>query len=230
MSAAITETIDFMRMVMSVHNSISEKDLEEAFKDDPEFGMRLLYEEYQEIILRYIKMHAWGLQFADCLEVFQQTMIEFWNKTQSPNFDHQKPLALIFWIAKCRSRDMLRRKKHRANPDTDAILEYVGKDYAASDIGYKLRYPDQVDWDEFRQNLHEVIAELPERQLIVARVFVDNYEDFRKRDTYQPLATLVSNVTGKQESVVAVKSAWLEAKQKIVKEMTRRGFNFLEAE
>ena len=90
-------------------------------------------------------------------------MLELWMKAQLPDFDHRKPMALVNEIANCRIRDTLRRKKHRANPETDAILDYVGKDFAVSDIGNNLRYPDKVDWDEFRQHLHEVIAELPGR-------------------------------------------------------------------
>lgn len=215
---------------MTAQNPVSEQDLEEAFRDDPDFGIRLLYEDYREQILRYIKKHGWGLQLADWLDVFQKTMFETWEKSKLPDFDYHRPLALVQEIALCRIRDELRRKKHRANPDTDAILDHVARDFAGSELGVALRYPDNVVWEEFRQNLHEVIAALPERQLIVARVFVDNYEDFRERDTYAPLAELVNKVTGKPESVVAVKNAWLEAKQKIVREMTRRGFNFLEAE
>lgn len=215
---------------MTARNPVTEQELEDVFKDDPDFGIRVLHEDFSEVILRYIKKHAWGLQLADWMDIYQQTMLELLRRAREPGFDHRKPLALVFCIVKRRARDMLRRKKHRANPDTDAILEYVAKDYSESDIGIKLRYPDHVVWEEFRQNLYEVIAALPERQRIVARVFVDNYEDFRERDTYAPLAELVGGITGKPESVVAVKNAWLEAKQKIVKEMTRRGFNFLEAE
>lgn len=216
---------------MTAHSRTPEEDLEEAFEEDPEFGIRLLYADYKEVILRFIKREGFGLQIADCLDVFQQTMLEFWQKAQLPDFHHRKLLALVFQIAKCRTVDRLRRKKHRVNSDTDAILEHVANDFAGSVRGHKLRYPDEmVEWGEFRQNLHEVIAELPGRQLIVARVFVDNYEDFRERDTYVPLAELVEKITGKVESVVAVKNVWLEAKKKIVSEMTRRGFTFLEAE
>lgn len=215
---------------MAAHNPVSEEDLEKSFREDPAVGIRLLWDNYSDVILRYIKSEGWGLQDADRLDVLQQTFLELWQKTQSPAFDIRRVLAIVFQIAKCRVRDTLRRMKHRANSDTDAILGYVAKDYASSDIGQKLRRPDKVDWAEFRQHLHEVIAALPGRQLIVARIFVDNYEDFRERDTYGPLAELVSAVTGKPETVAAVKNVWLEAKQKIVKEMTRRGFNFLEAE
>ena len=215
---------------MTARNAVTEKELEEVFKDDPDFGIRVLHEDFREVILAYIKKHAWGLQLADWMDIYQKTMLQLIQRSREPHFDHRRPLALVFRIVKCRARDTLRRKKHRANPDNDAILNYVGKDFSESDIGIKLRYPDRVVWQEFRQNLYEVIAALPERQRIVARAFVDNYEDFRERDTYTLLAELVSKITGKPETVVAVKNAWLEAKQKIVKEMTRRGFNFLEAE
>lgn len=215
---------------MTAHNPVSEQDLEEAFKEDPDFGIRLLYEDYKEVILRYIKKQGRGLQLADWLDVFQQTMLEFWKKARSPDFDHRKPLALVFQIAQFRTWDALRRRKHMPNSDPDAILQHVAKDFRESEIGIQLQFPDGVDWEAFRQNLHEVIADLPEKQKIVARAYVDNYEHFRERDTYAPLADFVGNVTGKKESLVAVKSAWHEAKKKIVKDMARRGFKFIDTE
>jgi hypothetical protein len=157
-------------------------------------------------------------------------MLELIEVARAPGFDPHKPLALVFTIAHRRVKDKLRRMKHRPNADPDAILEYVGKDYAGSDFGFKWKYADNLHWKDFEQALREVIATLPGKQLIVARVFVDNYETFRERDTYGPLAELVSEVTGEQETVAAVKSAWHEAKQKIVRELTRRGFDIFESE
>jgi len=215
---------------MAAHNPVSEEELEAAFEDDPDFGVEALFEDYREVIFRYIKKHGWGLQHADWLDVLQQTMLELTEKARAPSFDHHKPLSLVFTIAGRRIKDKLRRMKHRANSDPDAILEYVAKDYNGSEFGMKWKYAENLHWEDFQQALHEVIATLPGKQLIVARVFVDNYENFRERDTYAPLAELVSRVTGEQETVAGVKSAWHEAKQKIVRELTRRGFNFFETE
>lgn len=215
---------------MTAHNPLSEEDLEVAFEENPDFGIEALFEDYREIIFRYIKKHGWGLQRADWLDVLQDTMLQMLEKARAPGFDHHKPLALAFTIANCRIQDRLRRMKLRANTDPDAILEYVARDFAGSEFGMKWKYADNLHWEDFKQALHEVIAALPGKQLIVARVFVDNYEHFRERDTYGPLAELVSQVTGEQETVAGVKSAWYEAKQKIVKELTRRGFNIFEAE
>jgi DNA-directed RNA polymerase specialized sigma24 family protein len=216
--------------LVTAHNPVSEEELEAAFEDDPDFGVEALFEDYREVVFRYIKKHGWGLQRADWLDILQQTMLELIEKARAPGFDHRKPLSLVFTIASRRIKDKLRRMKHRANPDPDAILEYVANDYGGSEFGLKWKYADNLHWEDFQQALHEVIATLPGKQLIVARVFVDNYEDFRERDTYGPLAELVSKVTGEQETVAGVKSAWHEAKQKIVREMTRRGFNIFEME
>jgi len=215
---------------MEAHNPVSEEELEQAFEGDPDFGVEALYKDYYEVIFRYIKKHGWGLQLADRLDVLQQTMLELIEVARAPGFDPHKPLALVFTIAQRRIKDKLRRNKHRPSADPDAILTHVAKDYAGSAFGIKWKFADNLHWEDFRQALHEVIATLPGKQLIVARVFVDNYETFRERDTYGPLAELVSRVTGEQETVAGVKSAWHEAKQKIVREMTRRGFNIFESE
>jgi len=215
---------------MAAHNPVSEKELEAVFKDDPEFGIEALFGDYRDVIFRYIKKHGWGLQHADWLDVLQKSMLELIIKVRAPGFDHRKPLALVFTIAQRRIKDKLRRAKHRPSSNPDAILNHVARDYAGSDFGLKWRYADDIHWDDFRRALHEIVATLPGKQLTVARVFVDNYEDFRERDTYAPLAMLVSRVTGEVETVAGVKSAWHEAKAKIVRELTRRGFNFCDTE
>lgn len=215
---------------MTTHNPLSEQDLEDAFKDDPEFGIRLLYEDYRETILRYIKSKARALQLADWLDIYQDTMKTLYEKTQEPGFDHRRPLALVFRIAQFKAIDAYRRKKIRANPDTDAIIDHVAEDFRDSKIGMEWRLLDSLEQAEFRQALDEIIPTLPERQRIAAQVFVNNYEDLRARNTYRPLAEEMSKVVCEEVSVVAAKSAWHEAKKKIVRELASRGFKFLETE
>ena len=64
----------------------------------------------------------------------------------------------------------------------------------------------------------------------MARCFVDHFEEFHERDTYKPLAEAVSAVTGKSESVAAVKSDWRYAREKIATALHRRGYSFIPAE
>src|SRR5437016_693691 len=64
----------------------------------------------------------------------------------------------------------------------------------------------------------------------VGRCFIDNYEDFRARDTYRPLAEAVSAITHVTESVAAVKSEWRYAREKIIAELNRRGYTYITVE
>ena len=40
----------------------------------------------------------------------------------------------------------------------------------------------------------------------------------------------MGEITGEVENVVTIKKLWQEAKKRLVKELTQRGFNFLETE
>ncbi len=46
---------------MTFSNSITGQELEQAFQDDPEFGLALLHSEFRDQIARYIKSKMWGL-------------------------------------------------------------------------------------------------------------------------------------------------------------------------
>ncbi len=213
---------------MTAQGKVSEEDLEEAFRADPKSGMQLLHEDRRDKIARCIKRCGCCLQPHEIKDLYQQTMLEMVQKTKTPDFDPERPLRLAQAIAKRRTVDYLRKQGHRANTNHDAILPHVAEDLGTSDLNLRWRYLDRMIQAEFRQAVEEEVAKLPEKQRIVAKAFVDNYEDLRQRDTYFPLARAVEAVTGKDENVAAVKSAWHEAKRKLVKELTRRGFHFLE--
>ena len=51
-----------------------------------------------------------------------------------------------------------------------------------------------------------------------------------EREIYAPLARMVGEITGDIENAVTIKKLWQEAKKRLVKDLTRRGFNFLKTE
>jgi hypothetical protein len=138
---------------------------------------------------------------------------------------------MVLAISKYKTFDILRERGHRVNLDEDAILAAVAADTRGSDLILQWRlhvFPAELR--ELREILIEFIATLPERQRIVAQCFVDNYEDFRERDTYQPLAAAVSAVTKITETVASVKSAWQAARVRIIAELQRRGYTYIKVE
>jgi hypothetical protein len=222
-------------LLMSASDPITEDELEEVFRDDPEFGLRLLYSDFREQIARYIKSNLWGLpagiKVEEVKEVFQETMLALVPFVRNPDFEWQKPLRIVYDIAQKKAVDALRRRKFRPKQDVDGAIDQVAKDLAGTNIGLEWRLQTQAEWKEFCAALHEgICTALTDKQVIVARCYVDNYEDFGEREIYAPLARLVSEITGNDENAVTIKKLWHEAKKRLVDYLRRKGFKFLEAE
>ena len=207
---------------------ITEEELEQAFRDDPEFGLALLHEDYRHQIGRYIKAKAWGLSHENIKDVYQETMVEMVKVTRSPGFDSNRVMRIVYDIAWKRAYDALRRRKFRPKQDVDGAIEQIAKDLSGTRIGLEWKLLDKVVWAEFRQALSEAVCKLPRKQQIVARCYVDHYEDFGEREIYAPLARIVGEITGEVENVVTIKKLWQEAKKRLVKEL--KEFNFLKTE
>jgi len=217
---------------MAATDPVTEADLESALCDDPDFAIELLHAEYQGQIIRYIKRVTWGLLAPDELMVaYQETMLALIEKVRQPGFDPSRPLRIVYTIAGNKGTDLLRGRKHRMNTNEDGFLVAVAADLKNTDLGFEWRLntgPAEVK--EFREILLEIIQTLPLRQRLVARCFVDNFEDFRERNTSKPLAEAVSAVTGNAESVAAVRSDWRFAREKIAAALVRRGYPFIPSE
>ncbi|MFO0979093.1 MAG: hypothetical protein U0996_21970 [Planctomycetaceae bacterium] len=220
---------------MASSNPISEQELEDAFRDDPDFAIRILHSEFRNQIARYIKSKLVGLppgQLPEAIkDVYQETMVALIPLVRSTEFDSSSPLRIVFTLAARKAVDYLRRRKYRPKQDIDGAIDQIAKDLASTRIGLRWRLLDQITWQEFRKALLEAVTTvLTPKQAIVARCFIDHYEDFRDHDVYVPLARLVGEITGEVENVVTVKKTWQDAKARLVEELTSKGFNFLATE
>jgi len=217
---------------MAATDPISEPELDEAFEQGSEFGIRYLDSECRERILRYIKRCGRGFfDYHDQVDVYQETLIAMHARAQKVDFDPCRSLRMVMTIARHKSFDLLRKRGHRINLNADAILDAVAADTKGSDIHSKWKlHVFPIEQRELREILLEFIATLPERQRVVAHCFINNYEDIRLRDTYRPLADAVGAITGSTESVAAVKSVWRVAREKIIAELRRRGYTYITVE
>lgn len=220
---------------MKATNAITDEELEEAFLEDPVFGIRLLHTDFRDPICRYISARLFGLApslRAEAIkEVYQDTMVALVELTKRSEFDWHKPLGIVFGIAFNLAATLLRRRKYVAKQDVDGAIEQIAQDLAGTKIGLEWKLQSRVDWDEFYCALLESIDRvLTPKQVVVVRCYIDNYEDFGERDIYAPLARLVAEITGKDENAMTIKKQWIEARQRMVDELSRRGFKFLEIE
>ncbi len=220
---------------MSANNPITEKELEEVFRDDPEDGMRFLYSEFRDQIARFIKSKLWGIpswkKAEEVKDIFQETMMALIPFVRDPNFDWRDPLKIVYNIANKKAIDAIRRWKHRGKENVDNAIDQIAKDLEGTNIGLEWKLQNKTEWKEFRiALLNAVNSVLTEKQMIVARCYVDNYEDFGERNIYAPLARFVGEITGKDENAVTIKKLWQEAKERLVKELSSKGFRFLKTE
>jgi DNA-directed RNA polymerase specialized sigma24 family protein len=224
-----------MELEMAASNPITEEELEEVFRDDPEFGLGLLCTDFRDQIARYIKSRLWGLpsgiRAEEIKDVFQETMLALVPFVRNQDFDWQQPLRIVYDVANKKAIDALRRRKFRPKQDVDGAIDQIARDLAGTNIGLEWRLQTQAEWKEFCAALRDAVGTvLTDKQAIVVRCYVDNYEDFGEREIYAPLARLVSEITGEDENAVTIKKHWHEAKKRLVRELARKGFNFLETE
>jgi len=217
---------------MAATDPVNETDLDDAFEQGAEFGVQYLHSEYRERVFRHIKWVGRGfLTEHDLQDVYQETLIGVLARARRAGFEPCRSLRMVLAIARNKAIDLLRQRGHKINLDEDAILDVVAADTKGTDIYSQWRlHVFAVEQRELREILLEFIATLPERQRIVAQCFIDNFEDFRQRDTYRPLADAVGAITGITESVAAVKNDWRYARGKIIAELQRRGYTFIKVE
>jgi DNA-directed RNA polymerase specialized sigma24 family protein len=212
----------------------SEASLDEALECSPEFGIRYLNgdTELREHVFRYIK--RWGrgfFRYEDLEDLFQLTLYAIYMRAKKPEFCPRKTLRMVLTIARNKSIDLLRKRGHRIKIDEDAILEAVAVDTKGSEMLMRWQlHVSHAEAKELREILIKFIPTLPERQRIVAQCFVDNFEEFRKRKTYEPLAAAVSAITKITECVADVKNDWRYAREKIIAELQGRGYTFITLE
>lgn len=210
--------------------AMSEEELEQAFLQDSEVALGLLHIEFRHQICRYIKSEGWSLQAADVRDIYQITMAEMVKVIRKPGFDGHKPLKIVYTIACNRTIDALRRKGHQPKTDVNGALKHIANDLKGTKTNLEWIALDTTKWATFRKELIEAIGTLPDKLQIVARAFVDNYETFREREIYIPLARAVFAVTKENENVATIKTQWHEAKKRIAKILTGKGFLFLDSE
>jgi len=217
-------------------NTTSEEDLEAAFLEDPEFGFRLLCADFGDAIARYISSRLWSVPRSKraiyVKEAYQETMLALAQLVKKPEQDWRKPLSLAMGIAFKKSADVIRKRvRYKVKQDVDGALERIAGDLDGTKIGLEWKLQSKIEWDEFYSALMRAVGSvLTDKQAIVARCYIDNYEDFGEREIYAPLSRLVSEITGNDENAMTIKKQWHEAKERLVDELIRKGFKFLNVE
>jgi len=207
----------------------SQKELEEALRESPRYFVEAVHEYYQRILMQYIKKHSWGvLDSHELRDAYQETMMAIWERVQKPDFDPDRPLRMVYRIARNIAVTMRRKKMRcKVNADQEVVANAVAGDLTGTTVGLEWRLLSSDERRDFQQTVQEVIASLPPRQRMAAQAFAEVYQELREKDKYRPLAAAMSAISGKTEDVATAKSAWRFARERIQDELARRGFGFM---
>lgn len=207
------------------------KDLEEAFRIDPRFGMDVLYKYFQPEIAGYIKYVGHGaLDEHDIADIFSEVLLDMIVATDKSTFDPTDPMRLVYRIAYTNTKEFLKKRGIRSAANLDDCLDFLAEDLQKSDLYLKWKYLSSEEQLAFNHALFDIINTLPEMQRITAIVFVTRYKDIRDRKVFATVAEGIREFSGKDITTAAAKRNWHEARKKIADELLKRGYKFFQSE
>jgi DNA-directed RNA polymerase specialized sigma24 family protein len=186
----------------------------------PEGRLAWLHRHFGRKLARLIKQVTGGLlPRPDMQDAYQEAVQAFWQMLCRQDLSPKRYIPVLRRIAIHKAVDAMRR--HGMAPATNAwnLLCLLVDD---SQVDLEMLTPDEV-W-EFRQTLVRVLAELPDRQRLVAEVYLNHCEEFDPRAIHERLTELVSAVTGQPERLETIKSLWHAARKKIGAALRRLGY------
>lgn len=170
---------------------ISDQDILEKFREDRDYGLRLLFEKYREKIYFHIRRIV--ILHHDADDALQNTFIKVWQ-----NLDKfRKESSLYTWLYRIATNEALAVIKKRKR-ETGLRLEDLSEFFSVSEEGDKW-----FDGDEAEKKLRNAILRLPEKQKLVFNL--KYYEDMPYEDMSKVLKT----------SVGALKASYHHAVKKI---------------
>lgn len=179
-------------------------------------GVDLIHQHLRFGICGKIRERFPGLQSADLEEVWVDVIVGI---LEAKDFDPEKPLLpWLCTIAYRRAIDRLRRQD-----SGDRLVEAVGGFLRDTQVGGTWNELDPLERREVMELIRRAIGQLPTRQKLVMDVFVG---DFPETASMPELQRLVSERTGKPETLAAVKRALQEARSKVRKSLEDKEYNF----
>ena len=184
-------------------------------------AIRLIDMHLRRVLFGVIRKVSPSLTAAEIQEVYQEVLLGIWRKAKEREYDADEPLLpLLFTIARRRAIDRVRKKSRKVGKEQ--MLDAIAETLADTKVGEAWRnVASKHDGRRIMEAIRNAIARMPERQRLVASVVLDL---FPETPTLQQIQEEVHQGTGEQLTVVAIKSAWREARKKIREQLVRAGY------
>ena len=218
---------------MKIQELPTDEELADILRDDAEQFVQALWQCYAHKIMAYLGKVSWDiLDEHELADVFQETMRAVWQRVDQDDFDADRPLRMVFRIARnkgidARRQKMGRRKLDRPLINESEITDLVIADMAGSELALAAKLQSAEERRRFEKTLPELVAELPPRQRAAATAFVECYADIRQGEKWEQLAAAMSKLIGEPVTVAAATSALRAALAKLRTMLLERGFEFV---
>lgn len=207
----------------------ADEDLAEILQDDARLFMQTLSDYYPSKIMAYLGKVSWDiLDEHELADAYQETLRDVWQRIRQPDFDPDRPLRMVFRIARNKGIDARRRKFGQRQVNETDITDLVIADMEGTDLALAVKHQSVEERRRFDETLPKLLAELPNRQRAAATAFVECYADIRQGEKWEQLAQSMSALTGKSISIDAATSALRAALEKLRAALVREGFEFVE--
>lgn len=176
--------------------------------------------QYRVPICAWVRKHYYpGMSVDDLAEMWQDTMMELLKKVRDGKYaGEQRVFSDLCQIISRNTIDL--RRKHRTR---ERVLDDIGKTLSGTLTGerWKDAHPEQ------RLEVLELIRQegttLPEKQRQVLEAFIAH---FPETEDMQALRRYTSELTGKEETLAAVKGAIAVVRRKLRAVLKRKGYGF----
>jgi DNA-directed RNA polymerase specialized sigma24 family protein len=179
----------------------------------------LIDEQYRIPICAWVRKYYPGMSVEDLAEMWQDTMVELLKKVRGGKYEgEQRVFSDLCQIISRNTIDL--RRKHRTR---ERVLDDIGRTLAGTLTGdhWKNAQPEQRL--ELLQLIRQEGTTLPDKQRQVLEAFVAN---FPETEDMQALRRYTSELTGKEETLAAVKGAIAVVRRKLRAVLKRKGYGF----
>jgi DNA-directed RNA polymerase specialized sigma24 family protein len=186
---------------------------------DEEIGeaLGLIDRHLRSRVCGWLRRRFPGLAPDDLASAWAETLVGIWEAARDRRFDPGRPLLpWLCHIAHARAVDHTRRATTRAE-----ALAAVAVALRSSQAGQRWQLLDEAERAEVLQLIRDAIAQLPAQQQRVLDVFVAHYPETRSMKVLQ---REVSRVTGRAETLAAVKRALQEGRRKVRAFLRTKGY------
>jgi len=187
-------------------------------EDEVAQGLTRIHQTLRGGVCGLVRQRFPGLSPEDLADLWAEVLTNLWDLVRGGTFDGDRELLpLVCELARRRAVDIVRRQGAG-----ERLVTAVGEALRATKTGADWGGMPVEERAEVMEQIRAAVGTLPPKQRTVMEAFVDDYPDTADMQT---LRMLVSERTGVQETLAAVKRALQEARAKVRGRLRDHGYD-----